>query len=140
MLNKFKNHINHEKVLRDQILNLTAEYVKKYGLNNYQDESVINVSGKVINHEEVCNIVESGLDMWFTAGRFNTKFEKKLKQFIDIKYLLTCNSGSSANLIALSSLCNKYIMGNEYIAQGAEVITCAVGFPTTINPIIVAII
>ncbi len=136
MLNKFKNHINHEKVLRDQILNLTAEYVKKYGLNNYQDESVINVSGKVINHEEVCNIVESGLDMWFTAGRFNTKFEKKLKQFIGIKYLLTCNSGSSANLIALSSLCNKYIMGNEYIAQGAEVITCAVGFPTTINPII----
>ena len=61
---------------------------------------------------------------------------KKIKKFIDVKYLLTCNSGSSANLIALSSLCNKYMMKENYIPKGSEVITCAVGFPTTINPII----
>ena len=136
MLNKLENYIDQEKILKDKILSLTAEYVNKYGAKSYNNNSVVNVSGKVIDHEEVCNIVESGLDMWFTAGRFNDLFEKKLKQIIDIKYLITCNSGSSANLIALSSLCNKYIMGNDYIPEGSEVITCAVGFPTTVNPII----
>lgn len=129
-----KEEINGEKVLRNQILKLTKEYVCKYG--NNKNSNTINVTGKVIDHEEVCNIVESGLDMWFTSGRFNLEFEKKLKKFIDVKYLLTCNSGSSANLIALSSLCNKYMMKENYIPKGSEVITCAVGFPTTINPII----
>ena len=84
----------------------------------------------------MCNIVESGLDMWLTAGRFNKDFENKLKNFINIKYLLTCNSGSSANQIAISALCNKNMIGKNYIKKGSEVITCAVGFPTTINPII----
>ena len=74
--------------------------------------------------------------MWFTTGRFNDEFQNKLKKFINIKYLLTCNSGSSANLIALSSLCNEFIMGENTIKKGSEVITCAVGFPTTVNPII----
>ena len=124
-------------ILKNEILNLTREYVSKYGNLNNIDKNIINVSGKVINEEEVCNIVESGLDMWLTAGRFNREFEKKLKDFIKIKYLLTCNSGSSANLIALSSLCNEKMMGKNFIKEGSEVITCAVGFPTTVNPIIV---
>ena len=137
MLKENLKIIESEKYLRSKILNLTKEYVEKFGNEKLNKSKVVNVSGKVIDHEEVCNIVESGLDMWLTAGRFNKEFEKKLKKFIGIKYLLTCNSGSSANQIALSALCNKYMMGENYIKKGSEVITCAVGFPTTVNPIIV---
>ena len=129
--------IEKQALLRNEILSLTKEYVRKYGnINNKIDKS-INVSGKVIDEDEVCNIVESGLDMWLTAGRFNKEFENKLKDIIKVKYVLTCNSGSSANLIALSSLCNKYLLKDNYIKSGSEVITCAVGFPTTVNPIII---
>ena len=71
----YKEEINDEKFLRNQILKLTKEYVCKYG--NNKNSNTINVTGKVIDHEEVCNIVESGLDMWFTSGRFNLDFEKK---------------------------------------------------------------
>ena len=122
------------KNLRERIIKLTKEYVENFGINKKSD--IVNVTGKVINHEEVCNIIDSALDMWFTTGRFNDEFQNKLKKFINIKYLLTCNSGSSANLIALSSLCNEFIMGENTIKKGSEVITCAVGFPTTVNPII----
>ncbi len=135
MLNNKINNDDEEQVLKNQILKLTKNYVNKFGLNK-TSSNIINVSGKVIDHEEVCNIVESGLDMWLTAGRFNVEFQNKLKKFINVKYLLTCNSGSSANLIALSSLCNKFVMGKNYIKKGSEVLTCAVGFPTTVNPII----
>ncbi len=130
------NKLNEKELLREKILDLTKTYVKKFG-NNLKKSKNINVTGKVIDHEEVCNIVDSGLDMWLTAGRFNNEFERKLKRFIGVKYLLTCNSGSSANLIALSALCSQSLMGNNYIKRGSEVITCAVGFPTTINPILV---
>ena len=133
MLNLKINSVE-EKILRERIIKLTKEYVENFG--NNKKSNTINVSGKVINHEEVCNIVDSALDMWLTSGRFNDEFQNKLKKFINIKYLLTCNSGSSANLIALSSLCNEYIMGDNTIKKGSEVITCAVGFPTTVNPII----
>ena len=133
MLNLKINSVE-EKILRERIIKLTKEYVENFG--NNKKSNTINVTGKVINHEEVCNIVDSALDMWLTSGRFNDEFQNKLKKFINIKYLLTCNSGSSANLIALSSLCNEYIMGDNTIKKGSEVITCAVGFPTTVNPII----
>jgi len=133
MLNLKINNVE-EKILRERIIKLTKEYVENFG--NNKKSNTINVTGKVINHEEVCNIVDSALDMWLTSGRFNDEFQNKLKKFINIKYLLTCNSGSSANLIALSSLCNEYIMGDNTIKKGSEVITCAVGFPTTVNPII----
>ena len=107
MLNLKKNS-NEKKFIRERIIKLTKEYVENFG--NNKKSNTINVTGKVINHEEVCNIVDSALDMWLTSGRFNDEFQNKLKKFINIKYLLTSNSGSSANLIALSSLCNEYII------------------------------
>ncbi len=130
------NKSNEKDMLREKILDLTKTYVQKFG-KNLTKSNDINVTGKVIDHEEICNIVDSGLDMWLTAGRFNNTFERKLKKFIGVKYLLTCNSGSSANLIALSALCSQSLIGDKYIKKGSEVITCAVGFPTTINPILV---
>ncbi len=72
--------------------------------------------------------------MWLTTGRFNDEFEKKLCRFLNVKHSLTTNSGSSANLIALTAL-TSYLLGEKRLKHGDEVITVAAGFPTTINPI-----
>jgi len=80
-------------------------------------------------------MVEASLDGWLTAGRFNDLFEKKLAEFIGVKYAITVNSGSSANLVAFSTLTSAKL-GNRAIKRGDEVIGVAAGFPTTVNPII----
>lgn len=92
-------------------------------------------SGKVIGSTEINNMVEASLDGWLTSGRFNAKFEKKLAEFLNVNYALTVNSGSSANLIAFSTLTSPEL-GQKAIKKGDEVITVAAGFPTTVNPII----
>ena len=92
-------------------------------------------SGKVIGERELQFMVEASLDGWLTTGRFNEKFEKKLAEFIGIKYLLTVNSGSSANLVAFSTLTSPKL-GDRAIKKGDEVIGVAAGFPTTVNPIV----
>jgi CDP-6-deoxy-D-xylo-4-hexulose-3-dehydrase len=97
--------------------------------------SEVPVSGKVIGSLELKNMVESSLDGWLTTGRFNEQFEKKLANFLGIKCLLTVNSGSSANLIAFSTLTSPKLK-ERAIQKGDEVITVAAGFPTTVNPII----
>jgi len=97
--------------------------------------SEIPVSGKIIGADEIVNMSEAALDGWLTTGRFNEQFQKKLASFINIKLLITVNSGSSANLIAFSSLASLKLK-DEKINPGDEVITVASGFPTTINPII----
>lgn len=130
---KIYNMYNKEEEKKN-ILNLVDEYIKKYGQKEYAEKKMAPVSGKVINSNEIVSAVDSCLDGWFTAGRYNKKFEKSMSKFLDIKYFLTCNSGSSANLLAVSSLCS-HQLGEKRIKKGDEVITCAMGFPTTINPI-----
>ena len=98
-------------------------------------ESAVPVSGKVFNEKEMQAITDSALDAWFTTGRFNTAFEKKLAKYINVKAVLTTNSGSSANLIAFSTL-TAMELGEERIKPGDEVITVAASFPTTVNPIL----
>jgi CDP-6-deoxy-D-xylo-4-hexulose-3-dehydrase len=98
-------------------------------------ESHVPVSGKVFDANELKLITESALDGWFTTGRFNKEFEKKLARFINIRSVLTVNSGSSANLIAFSGLTAKEFR-EEAIQPGDEVITVAASFPTTVNPIL----
>lgn len=92
-------------------------------------------SGKVIGSTELKNMVEASLDGWLTTGRFNAEFEKKLASFIGVKHLITVNSGSSANLVAFSTLTSPKL-GERAIQRGDEVIGVAAGFPTTVNPII----
>jgi CDP-6-deoxy-D-xylo-4-hexulose-3-dehydrase len=96
-------------------------------------ETHVPVSGKVFDHKEIQFITDAALDGWFTTGRFNKEFEKKLASFINIKSLITVNSGSSANLVAFSSLTADEL-GDRAIKPGDEVITVAAGFPTTVNP------
>lgn len=99
------------------------------------DISEVPVSGKVIGALELRNMVEASLDGWLTTGRFNEQFEKKLANFLGVKCLLTVNSGSSANLIAFSTLTSPKLKERS-IQKGDEIISVAAGFPTTVNPII----
>lgn len=96
-------------------------------------ETVIPPSGKVIGEQEIALMIEASLDGWLTTGRFNEAFEKKLAAFIGVQHLMTVNSGSSANLVAFSALTSPKL-GDRAIKKGDEVITVAVGFPTTVNP------
>ena len=97
--------------------------------------SVVPPSGKLIGAAELKNMVHASLDGWLTTGRFNAEFEKKLATFIGVKHLITVNSGSSANLVAFSTLTSPKL-GSRAIQRGDEVIGVAAGFPTTVNPIL----
>jgi CDP-6-deoxy-D-xylo-4-hexulose-3-dehydrase len=125
------------KELKKQIFLLIKEYYFEVFKENpfIPGETSIPVSGKLIDYNEIVNITESGLDAWFTTGRFNKLFENKLTKFINTKKLITVNSGSSANLIAFSTLTAPEL-GDRAIKAGDEVITVAASFPTTINPIL----
>ena len=95
----------------------------------------VPVSGKVIGAPELKNMVAASLDGWLTAGRFNAEFEQKLAEYLGVKHLITVNSGSSANLVAFSTLTSSRL-GDRAIKKGDEVVAVAAGFPTTVNPII----
>jgi CDP-6-deoxy-D-xylo-4-hexulose-3-dehydrase len=97
--------------------------------------SPVPPSGKAIGAEELKLMVEAALDGWLTTGRFNDEFEQRLASFIGIKHLITVNSGSSANLVAFSTL-TSVRLGDRAIKPGDEVIGVAAGFPTTVNPIL----
>jgi CDP-4-dehydro-6-deoxyglucose reductase, E1 len=98
-------------------------------------ETPVPVSGKVLGAAELQNMVEASLDGWLTAGRFNEEFERRLANYLGVKSLITVNSGSSANLVAFSTLTSPRL-GDRAIKQGDEVISVAAGFPTTVNPIL----
>ena len=124
--------------LRRQILSLTAEYARVAHAERpfVAGESPVPVSGKVYGAEEMTSLVDSALDFWLTTGRFNEAFEKKLTRYLGVrKGALTVNSGSSANLVALTSL-TSHLLGPRALKAGDEVITAASGFPTTVNPIL----
>jgi CDP-6-deoxy-D-xylo-4-hexulose-3-dehydrase len=97
--------------------------------------TVVPPSGKLIDADELKNMVEASLDGWLTTGRFNAEFEKSLAEFIGVKHLITVNSGSSANLVAFNALTSPKL-GERAIKKGDEVIGVAAGFPTTVNPIL----
>jgi len=123
--------------LRNKILKLVEEYARSnfYKKNFILGESDVPVSGKVLDFLEIKNLVESSLDGWLTTGKYNKIFQDQLAQFLNIKCLITVNSGSSANLIAFSTLTSPKLKERS-IKKGDEVITVAASFPTTVNPII----
>lgn len=125
------------QALRKQIATLVDEYaaIALAPQSFVVGASVVPPSGKVIGAEELKNMVEASLDGWLTTGRFNIEFEKKLAAFIGVKHLITVNSGSSANLVAFSTLTSPKL-GERAIKKGDEVIGVAAGFPTTVNPIL----
>jgi CDP-6-deoxy-D-xylo-4-hexulose-3-dehydrase len=122
--------------LRQQILELTAEFhAEAFPKRAFvPGTSSVPVSGKVIDGADISAVVDSALDAWFTTGRWAKDFEKKLARFFGLRSASLVNSGSSANLVALSALTSPKL-GERALKAGDEVITVAAGFPTTVNPI-----
>ncbi|HZU30201.1 MAG TPA: lipopolysaccharide biosynthesis protein RfbH [Candidatus Angelobacter sp.] len=128
---------NKATQLRQQILNLCSEYFQHaFPERDFKPaESSVPVSGKMIDSQDLCSVVDSALDCWFTTGRFAEDFERKLSRFVGVRCASLVNSGSSANLVAVSALTSPKL-GDRRLKPGDEVITVAAGFPTTVNPII----
>lgn len=129
------NHDNDH--LREQISDLVRQYASAQFSEKpfIAGETPVPPSGKLIGAEELQLMVEASLDGWLTAGRFNEEFEKKLSSYLGVRFAMTVNSGSSANLVAFSALTSPKL-GSRAIKPGDEVIGVAAGFPTTVNPII----
>lgn len=123
-----------EQVLREKVKAAAREYYKEV-FKGKREFKYIPPSGKLLGEEELLNMIDASLDMWLTAGRFNNEFEKKFANYLGVKYALSVNSGSSANLLALSAL-TSHKLGERRLKKGDEVISVAAGFPTTINPIL----
>ena len=98
-------------------------------------KSNVHYAGRIYDEKEMMSLVESALDFWLTAGRFAGEFEKKFAEFLGVKHCLLTNSGSSANLLAISALTSNKL-GRRRLKPGDEVITVACAFPTTVSPII----
>jgi CDP-6-deoxy-D-xylo-4-hexulose-3-dehydrase len=122
---------------RQQILAQVRDYAAQMELRTpfVAGNSAVPVSGRVLDAQAYVAMVDAALDGWLTTGRFNDEFEKQIAARIGVARALTVNSGSSANLLALSALTSP-LLGERALKPGDEVITAAAGFPTTINPIL----
>ena len=122
--------------LRKQILELTREYHAAAWPQEEFDPATdpVRVSGRVFDSEELTHLVDASLDFWLTTGRFAARFERELARVVGVRHALLCNSGSSANLLALTALTSPKL-GDRQLRPGDEVVTVAAGFPTTVNPI-----
>jgi len=125
------------QALREQIADLARRYARAAFQSGpfMPGHSSVPASGKVIGENEIANLMEAALDGWLTTGRFNAAFEEQLAEYLGVVHVLTTNSGSSANLLALTALTSPQL-GDRALQPGDEVITAAAGFPTTVNPIL----
>ena len=128
--------MNNEKYLREKIIELTGEYFSTYHISKdfIPGRDYVRYSGRVFDQEEGKSLIEAALDFWLTAGQFAKELEKKIASYLGVRNSMLTNSGSSANLLAMSTLKSE-ILGNRKLIDGDEVITVAAGFPTTVNPI-----
>lgn len=126
-----------QQEMHDKILMMVREYCDTYHNQNkeFKAGDRIPYASRVYNHEEMCNLVDSALEFWLTAGRYVDEFEKGLVAYLGVKYAAVVNSGSSANLIAFMTLTSP-LLKERRIKRGDEVITVAAGFPTTVAPMI----
>lgn len=129
--------LRSKEQIREEILSLVREYhsVAFAPKGFTAGESSIPVSGKVFDATEMEYLVDSGLDFWLTTGRFAKQFEREFARWFGVRHCMLVNSGSSANLVALSALTSP-TLGERQLKPGDEVITAAAGFPTTVNPIL----
>lgn len=129
--------MNRQTTLKKEIFRKVREFYRVGHKKSdfFPGKTIINYAGRVYDEKEMISLVDSALDFWLTSGRFTDKFERSLAGFLGIKHCLLVNSGSSANLLAVSALTSP-LLGNRRLKSGDEVITTACGFPTTINPIL----
>ena len=129
--------MNNYKEIRKQIIQKTIEYYQsRFTLTTFvPGSSKINYAGRVFDQDELINAIEASLDFWLTEGRFSESFAEKISEFLSVEHVLLTNSGSSANLLALSALTSEKL-GEKRLKPGDEVISVAAGFPATVAPII----
>jgi CDP-6-deoxy-D-xylo-4-hexulose-3-dehydrase len=129
--------MNDFNTIRQEIIKKTIEYYEaKFQTPVFvPGKSKVNYAGRVFDQKELVNAVEASLDFWLTEGRFSEEFAEKIAEFLGIENVLLTNSGSSANLLALSALTSEKL-GEKRLKPGDEVISVAAGFPATITPII----
>jgi CDP-4-dehydro-6-deoxyglucose reductase, E1 len=123
--------------LRDRIRGLVGEYYREAFPSSafVPGSSQVPISGRVFDEQEIELLVESSLDFWLTTGRFAEQFEREFAKFVGVREAVLVNSGSSANLLAVTAL-TSHRLGDRRLRPGDEVITLAAGFPTTVNPIL----
>ncbi|MBP6859527.1 MAG: lipopolysaccharide biosynthesis protein RfbH [Candidatus Magasanikbacteria bacterium] len=122
-----------EDSLREQI---EVHYKKNFPAKKFvPGDSPVPITGKIFDEKEMISMVDAVLEGWWTEGRFSEQFESKLSKWLGVKQAILVNSGSSANLLAISSLMSAKL-GSKKLNPGDEVITVAASFPTTVNPII----
>src|SRR6266852_4660938 len=123
--------------LRAEILDLVREYYQVAFPAKPFDTSAtpIPCAGRVFDDDDIVHLVDSSLDFWLTTGRYAAQFEREFAQFWGMRHAVLVNSGSSANLVALTCLTSPKL-GERQLRPGDEVITVAAGFPTTVNPIV----
>lgn len=119
------------------ILDLVKQYYQEEHAvkKEFQPGDRINYAGRVYDEEEMCNLVDSALEFWLTAGRYTKAFEEGLAEYLNVKYCSLVNSGSSANLLAIAALTSP-LLKERQLKRGDEIITVAAAFPTTVTPIV----
>jgi len=129
--------MNKAELLRKEIIRKTKEYYKEKFENRIFEAGIskVNYAGRVFDSKELTNLVDCSLDFWLTESRYSKDFALKVSNFLGVDNVLLVNSGSSANLIAISTLTSKKL-GDRQLLPGDEVITVAACFPTTVAPII----
>ncbi|MFH1957662.1 MAG: lipopolysaccharide biosynthesis protein RfbH [bacterium] len=126
-----------EKELKKEVLKKIRSLVRKESSNDkfISGKSPVHYAGRIYDEKEILNLVDASLEFWLTAGKYALEFEKKFAKYIGVRYCMLTNSGSSANLLAISALTSP-LLKERRLKEGDEVITTACGFPTTLNPII----
>jgi len=121
---------------KEAILDAVRQYYRDHHKKGpYHQGDRINYAGRVYDERELCNLVDAALDFWLTAGDYTKRFEKGLADYLGVPFCSLVNSGSSANLLAVSALTSP-LLGERQLKRGDEVITVAAGFPTTVAPIV----
>ena len=126
-----------EQEARNEILDMVKEYCDKFHnvKKEFKEGDRIPYASRVYDNKEMVNLVDSALEFWLTSGRYTDEFERKLAEYLKVKYCSLVNSGSSANLIAFMALTSP-LLKERRINRGDEVITVAAGFPTTVTPVL----
>ena len=126
-----------EAQARKEILDLVAEYCEAFHNKKkpFEEGDRISYASRVYDSHEMINLVDSSLDFWLTAGRYTDEFERKMAEYLKVRFCSVTNSGSSANLLAFMALTSP-LLGERQVKRGDEVITVACGFPTTVAPMV----
>ena len=132
--------MTQQEQLKQEILEKTKEYYELVHKPQQDKEFIagksrVNYAGRVFDEKEMINLIDSSLDFWLTYGSYSKEFEKKLAEFLNVRWAFLVNSGSSANLLAFYALTSP-LLKERQVKRGDEVITVAAGFPTTVAPIV----